>query len=60
MHINLVLNDEQTESVKQSLFSELTTKDLTEGLFVKMAIFKKDMPEVMTLKNALVNFLKAY
>jgi len=60
MHINLVLSKEQTESIKQSLFQELTTKDLAEGLFVKMAIFQSDIPEVRTLKNALMDFLKAY
>lgn len=57
MHINLTLNEEQTESIKQSLFSVLTSEDLASGLFSKIVLEKIDTPESRELKTALIKFM---
>jgi len=59
MHINLVLNDEQTNSIKQSLFSVLSTGELAGTLFSRVITDKFNTNESKELKTALINFLRS-
>jgi len=57
MQMNITLNAEQTESVKQSVFSTLTPNDLASQLFTQLAMLRLDTKESKELQQALVNFL---
>ena len=57
MQMNITLNAEQTEQVKQSVFSTLTPNDLASQLFTQLAMLRLDTKESKELQQALVNFL---
>lgn len=59
MQINITLTSEQTESVKQSVFSTLTPKQLAGQLFTQLAMLRIDTKEAKELQQALVNFLNS-
>jgi hypothetical protein len=56
MNINISLTNEQKESIKIALFSELTTKDLIKELYSKLSVncFRNEE----NLRNELYNYLK--
>jgi len=59
MHINLVLNDEQTNSIKESLFSVLSVKEIAGQLFTKLSLVNYNTEESKRLRSALVDFFKS-
>ena len=59
MYINLTLNDEQTELIKQSLFSVLSTKEIAGQLFTKLSLEKHNTFEAQKLRTALIEFFNS-
>jgi len=59
MQMNITLTKEQTESIKQSLFPVLSSKDLANELFTKLSMSKDNSRESVELKVALISFISS-
>jgi len=59
MQMNITLTKEQTESIKQSLFPVLSSKDLANELFTKLSMSKDNSKESVELKMALIAFISS-
>lgn len=58
MNINIKLTDEQQKAIRTSLMVELTSCELANELFSKIAITGEDTETTNNLKNALIEYIK--
>jgi len=55
MNINITLTEEQKESIKQSVFSTMSPKEMANQLFITISMARIEAPE---LRKALMDFLQ--
>jgi hypothetical protein len=58
MNVNIKLTDEQQKAVRTSLIAELTSYELANELFSKVAITGEDTEVTNNLKSALIEYIK--